>query len=59
MLMMHKDTESIPAYINALEDAKKMSECADAANTFTKHDLMIVALNALLATQQFPCTTEK
>ena len=59
ILTMHKDTEGISAYINALENAKKMLQRTDAANAFTEHNLMLVAVNALLATHQFPRTTEE
>ena len=59
ILSMHQDTEYIPEYINTLEDAKKRSERADIINTFTEHNLMLVAVWALFATQQFPRAIEK
>eukprot|EP00957_Ditylum_brightwellii_P006478 491156-Ditylum_brightwellii.AAC.1 len=43
MCTMHKNTEGIPEYINALEDAQKCSKHAGTTNAFTDHDLLIIA----------------
>jgi hypothetical protein len=56
---MHKDTEGIPKYINALEDAQKQSKCADENNVFSDHELLVVATAAMMSTQQYKPTNLK
>ena len=46
MLTLHQDAEGIAEYTNTLEDAKKRPKRANAANTFTAHDLVLVSTNA-------------
>ena len=59
MRTMHKDSEGIPEYINALEDAQRRSRRAGDANAFSNTYLVMVATSAMLSTQQFETTNEK
>jgi hypothetical protein len=56
---MYEDTEGIPEYINALEDAQKRSKRAGADDAFSDHNLIIIATSAMLSTQQYEPTNQK
>ena len=52
MQRFHLDAEGMPEYINTLEDAQKQSRRAN--HDITDATLLLMATNAMLATQRFP-----
>ena len=46
-MSMYEDVESMPEYINVLEDARKRSTCA--AMTITNEQVMAIASHAVFA----------
>ena len=49
----HLDTEDIPDYINALENAQNKSN--QAGNIITASTLLLIANNTIISTEHFPC----
>ena len=47
IMSMYEDVESMPEYINVLEDARKRSACA--AMTITNEQVMAIASHAVFA----------
>ena len=56
MQRFHLDAEGMPEYINALEDAQKQSRRAN--HSIADTTLLLIATNAMLATQRFPRANE-
>ena len=50
----HLDTEDIPDYINALENAQNKSN--QAGNNVTASTLLLIATNTMISTEHFPCS---
>ena len=48
----HLDTEGILEYVNALEDAQKLSKRS--GNPITENTLLLIATNAMLSTDSSP-----
>ena len=56
MQQYHLDCEGIPEYVNALEDAQDKVERPN--NLITDATLDIIATNAMLRKEKFPCANE-
>ena len=57
MQKYHTEYESIPTYINALEDAQKQS--GRAGNMIPDAQLLLIATTSIFSTQQFPPANDK
>ena len=59
MHQYHLEHEVVPEYINALEDAQKMSALSHASNTITDGTLLLIASTSIQKSQRFPRANEK
>ena len=58
MRQYHLEHEGIPEYINALEDAQKMSALSDASNAIADGTLLLIASTSIHKYQRFPQANE-
>ena len=59
MRQYHLEQESIPEYINALEDAQKMAALLDESNEIADGTLLLIASMSALKSQRYPRANEK
>ena len=55
----HNKAVGVPEYINMLEDAQRTALRIDENNPITNKSVLNIATNAMLKTQQFPCTNDE
>ena len=55
----HLEHEGVPEYINALEDAQKMTALWDKSNEIADGTLLLIASMSILKSQRFPRAKEK
>ena len=59
MRQYYLENEGVLEYINALEDAQKMSVLSDASNEITDGTLLLIASTSIQKLQRFPQANEK